>query len=282
MRGGEGCLSGRTYTKHVPDLRVITHYAERGSSVVHRMNPWTKVFVLLLIVALVTVVTDLAALVAVYAFTVAFYVGARLPAKLLIGWYTLPLVFVVTLAIMFVFTEPGGEIAGLDLGTTRIVVTDNGLTLMLKLAMRGLAVVTFSLATFMTTRYKHIVYIAHRTMPASLATMFLLTYRFLYVTSDELTNVIDTIHSRNGGLVRGVTRQSRMYAGIFGHTFIHAFDRAERISKAMESRGFDGSFPVVERVPKPSAKGIAAILALVSIIAVAVIDRYLGAGVVTI
>ena len=240
------------------------------------MNPWTKAAMLFFVVALVTVVTELVALLAIYAFTLAFYVAARLPVRLLVGWYTLPLVFVITLVIMFVFTEPGVEVAGFDLGTTRVAVTDNGLVLMTKLIVRALAVVTFSLAVFMTLRYKQVVYIARRTMPATMATMFLLAYRFLFVTTDELTNILDTMHSRNGNLVRGMTRQTRMFAGILGHAFIHAFDRAERISKAMESRGFEGEFPIAERVSWPGAMGIATISLSAALLVVAVIDRYFG------
>lgn len=269
-------MSRRTYSKHVPDVRMITHYADSGSSAAHRMNPWTKFAMLLLIVALVTVVTDLFVLLAVYAFALSFYICGRLPVKLLIGWYSLPLVFVVTLVIMFVFTEPGDEVAALELGSMKIAVTDNGLILMAKLIVRALAVVTFSLATFMTTRYMQVVYIAHKTMPSTIAAMFLLTYRFLFVTSDELTNVLDTLHSRNGNLVRGMTRQTRIFAGIFGHAFIHAFDRAERVSKAMESRGFNGRFPIVERVSRPGAAGIATISISAAVLAVAVADRYFG------
>ncbi len=271
-------MSRRTYTKHVPDVRMITHYAESGSSVIHRMNPWTKCVMLLIIVALVTVVTNLIILLAVYAFALLFYAFGRLPVRLLIGWYSMPLIFVVTLVIMFVFTEPGDEVASLELGATKLAVTDNGLILMAKLVVRALAVVTFSLAIFMTTRYMQVVYIAHRTMPTTIATMFLLTYRFLFVTSDELTNVLDTLHSRNGSLARGMTRQVRIFAGIFGHALIHAFDRAERISKAMESRGFDGRFPVVERVPRPGASGIATISIAAAALVVAVANRYFGLG----
>ena len=231
---------------------------------------------LFFVVAVVTVATDLVALLAIYAFTMAFYLAAKLPVRLLLGWYTLPLIFVITIVIMFVFTEPGEEVAGFDLGVVSISVTDNGLILMAKLVVRALAVVTFSLAAFMTIRYVQVVYIARKTMPATLATMFLLTYRFLFVTSDELTNVLDTMHSRNGNLVRGVTRQTRMFAGILGHAFVHAFDRAERISKAMESRGFEGEFPIAERVSRPGAPGIAAISLSAAVLAAAVVDRYFG------
>lgn len=268
-------MSRRAYTKHVPDVRLITHYAEKGSSPVHRMNPWTKALLLLMVVALVTVVMDTVALTMIYLFTLAFYAVARLPLRLLVGWYALPLVFVLTLIIMFVFTEPGEELVSVDAGALSFAITDNGVVLMTKLVLRALTVVTFSLAVFMTTRYKHVVYVARRTMPGLLSTMFLLTYRFLYVTSDEMTNLLDSVHSKNGSMAKGVLKQSRMFAGIFSHAFIHAFDRAERVSKAMEARGFDGDFPISDRVPRPSAGGVAAICAFGAVLAVAVMTRYL-------
>lgn len=268
--------SRKSYTKHVPDVRLITYYAEKKDSVIHRMNPWTKAAMLFFVVALVTVVMDMLALVAIYVFAIGFYVAAKLPLRLLLGWYLLPLVFVFTLVIMFVFTEPGSEVARLTIGSFTVAVTDNGLLLLTKLVIRALAVVTFSLAVFMSISYKHIVHIARRSMPGPLATMFLLTHRFLYVTSDEIANLLDAVHSKNGNMARGVFRQTKMFAGIFSHTFIHAFDRADRVSKAMESRGFTGDFPVSESVSAPRGRDIAVIGALATVLAIALISRYSG------
>jgi len=268
--------SRRSYTKHVPDIRLITHYAEKTDSIIHRVNPWTKAAMLFFIVALVTVVMDFLLLAVIYVFALGFYAAAKLPLKLLVGWYFLPLVFVLTLVIMFVFTEPGTEIARLTIGTLVIAVTDNGLILMAKLVVRALAVVTFSLAVFMTISYKHVVYIARRLMPGPLATMFLLTYRFLYVTSDEITDLLDAVHSKNGNMVRGMLKQTKMFAGIFAHAFIHAFDRADRVSKAMEARGFTGDFPIVERVSAPRPREIAVVGALTVFLVLALVSRYSG------
>lgn len=240
------------------------------------MNPWTKAALLFIVVGLVTVVTEIVALLAIYLFSLAFYACARLPVRMLVGWYTLPLVFVLTLAVMFLFTEPGDSVFRGDIGPVEVAVTDNGLLLMAKLVARALAVVTFSLAMFMTTRYRHVVYMAKRTMPGTMATMFLLTYRFLFVTTDQMTDILDAMHARNGTLARGVVRQSRLYAGIFAHAFVHAFERAERVSKAMESRGFVGEFPTTESVPRPSTVGVAMIAASVALLLVAVADRYTG------
>lgn len=271
-------MSRRSYTKHIPDFRLVTHFGETGTSVVHSANPWTKALLLVAIVALATVLTETVLLAVLLVLTLAVYALAELPLRVLIGWWTLPIMFVVTLTLLFVFTEPGEEVLGLTLGGSRLSVTDNGLLLMSKLLLRALAVVTFSLMVFMTTKYRHIASLARRTMPRTLATMFLLSYRFLFVTADEVSELMDAMHARNGGLVKGVTRQSRLFAGIFGHAFIHAFERAERISKAMESRGFAGEFPVTETAHRPSAGGLAVLVTALAAVAISAYARYFDQG----
>lgn len=258
----------------MPDFRYVTYFAETGSSMVHRMNPWTKLALLFFVVALVTVLLNVYAVLLLLAMTILFYLAARLPLKVLIGWWSLPVLFVLSLSILYVFTEPGTAFASLRLGGLKIAVTDNGLVLLANLMVKALAVVAYSLTVFMTTRYNHIVQIAYRSMPSTLATVFLLTYRFMFETADEFSDILDAMHSRSGSLAKGVGRRSRTYAGIFGLGFVHAFERAETISKAMEARGFTGSLPVTSGLPRPTFKGYALIGVAVVALAIAVYSRY--------
>jgi cobalt/nickel transport system permease protein len=222
----------------------------------------------------VVVLTDIYLLIALFAATIVFYAAGRLPLHLLLGWYTLPVLFVVTLAIMFVFTESGDPVVSFELFGDTVNITDNGIMLVLKLLLRALAVVTFSLAVFMTTRYVHTAHLATRLLPKPLAGIFLLSYRFNFETSDEMSDVMDAMYSRSGGLVKGMTRQTGMFASIFGLAFVHAFERAERISKAMEARGFSGEFPIMEHLPKPSSKGYALIVIVAALFAFVTYSRY--------
>lgn len=267
-------MSTRSYTKHIPDFRLVTHHAEAGDSPVHRMNPWTKAALLVVVVAFATVLTDAVLLSVLFIAALAFYAAARLPFGLLAGWLTLPVLFVVTLAIMFVFTEPGDEVLGMDILGDRVSVTDQGLVMLYKLLVRALSVVTFSLTLFMSTRYAQIAHLAQRLLPGALAGVFLLSYRFMFVASDEVTDVIDAMNARSARMVRGVLNQSKTYAGIFGLSFLHAFERAEDIAKAMESRGFTGTMPVSAKVPRPGAAGIAAIVVACLLLAIATYSRY--------
>ncbi len=45
-------MTRRAYSKHIPDFRYVTFFSERGTGIVHRANPWTK----LALLALVTLV----------------------------------------------------------------------------------------------------------------------------------------------------------------------------------------------------------------------------------
>lgn len=267
-------MSTRSYTKHIPDFRLVTHHAEAGDSPVHRMNPWTKAALLATVVAFATVLTDAVLLSILLLACIGVYALARLPFGLLVGWLTLPVMFVVTLAIMFVFTEPGDEVAGIDIMGERVSVSDHGVIMLYKLLVRALAVVTFSLTMFMSTRYAHIAHMAQRLLPGALASVFLLSYRFMFVASDEVTDVIDAMNARSARVVKGVVRQSKTYAGIFGLSFLHAFERAEDIAKAMESRGFTGEMPVSASVPRPGPGGVATVTVSCALLAIATYSRY--------
>ena len=273
-------MARRGYSSHVPDFRYMTFFAQNRTSMVHGMNPWTKLALLFIVVAFVTVVLDIWPMLVLLALALSFYLAARLPFKVLIGWWSLPVLFVVSLSVLYIFTEPGKSLAMLRLGGFRIGVTDNGLMLMFNLLVKALAVVTFSLTVFMTTKYNHIVHIAYRALPRTLATVFLLTYRFMFETADEFSDILDAMHSRSGGLAKGLTRQSRAFAGIFGLGFVHAFDRAETISKAMEARGFTGDLPVTDGLPRPSYKGYLLICAALAMLAISVYSRYFDSNLI--
>lgn len=267
-------MSRRSYSRHIPDFRLVTHIAESGRSTVHAMTPWTKAGLLVLSVLFVVILTDLYLLMVLFALSVAFYAAGRIPLTLLVGWYTLPVLFVATLTIMFVFTEPGTALVSFSILDSRIALTDNGVLLFVELLLRALTVVTVSLAVFMTTKYSYIASMASRVLPRPLDNIFLLSYRFTFETSDEMSDVLDAMHARNGNLLKGVSRQTRLFAGIFGLAFVHAFERAERIAKAMEARGFQGDFPATEPLPRPTYRGYALLALGAGALALVTYSRY--------
>lgn len=267
-------MSSKSFSRHIPDFRLVTHYAENHTSTIHRTNPWTKAILLVFVVLFVVMLRNSYLLAVLLVATVAFYAAARLPLTLLLGWYSLPVFFVLTIAVLFVFSEPGPQLASFDLLGTRVGLTESGVVLVVDLLMRALAAVTFSLAFFMTTKYTNIALIASKGLPKPLDNIFLLSYRFTFETSDEVADVLEAMRSRSGGLAKGISRQTKMFAGIIGLAFVHAFERAERIAKAMEARGFSGEFPMTERMPKMRFVDYVIIVVVALALAIVAYSRY--------
>lgn len=45
--------------------------------------------------------------------------------------------------------------------------------------------------------------------------------------------------------------QSRMFAEVFAILFIRSFERAERVRKAMDARGYNGTYTTNVQIPTP-------------------------------
>src|SRR5512137_80473 len=59
-------MSSASLSPHIPDLDLITYYAEKGDSIFSRSSPWTKGCLLVFVVLLVTVSRSLVLLLGLY------------------------------------------------------------------------------------------------------------------------------------------------------------------------------------------------------------------------
>ncbi len=74
-------MAGAMISEHIPDLDLITSYAERQDSFFSRVSPWTKFFMLILIVLMITLTRSLVILAALYGLILLVYGMAGLPIK---------------------------------------------------------------------------------------------------------------------------------------------------------------------------------------------------------
>ncbi|HVP93035.1 MAG TPA: cobalt ECF transporter T component CbiQ [Acidobacteriota bacterium] len=231
-------------------------YSENGQSLIHKSSPWTKIAFLLLLVSIVVMVQNLLMLLVVYAFAlVAYWVGG-LPKKKLLKWYLLPVFFVLVIAAVFIFNEPGLILIRMNIYGLSLGLTDAGLLLLMKLLVKSLTMVTFSFTLVMTTKYAQLVYLAKKLLPSPINSMFLLSYRFSFVIFENISTMLKAVRSRGGALVKGFLEKSRLYGAIFATSLIHSIEKAERVGKAMEARGFSGELPVYQTPPLPSLAGV--------------------------
>ncbi len=83
-------MSTASLSEHIPDIDLITSYAERQISVFSRVSPWTKFFLLILVVLMITITRNLIILASLYGLIMVIVVMAGLPVRKLVAWYTVP------------------------------------------------------------------------------------------------------------------------------------------------------------------------------------------------
>lgn len=248
-----------TLSSHVPDPRLITAYAERRDGPFHRLNPWTKVAVVPLLVLAVTASDSPVASGVVYAAVLAAYAAAGLPVGRLLRWYTLPVTFVATIVGPLAFGVPGTPLFAVPTPLGTLSLSVDGVVLFVDLACRALAVATYMLTFSMTTGYNELAYLLGRTLPSPLDQVALLTYRFTFVMLETVEELLVAVRGRGGSLAGGFRRNRRLYARVVGMTFLVALERSERLVTSMEARGYDGDITLYARVGRPPASELLAV-----------------------
>jgi cobalt/nickel transport system permease protein len=249
-------------SEHIPDLDLITYYAEKRRSPFSEVSPWTKIAILFLLIILITVTRNLALLVATYVMVLGCFLFAGLPLKKLFHWYTIPMVFVVSLVGIMIWSEPGVPLFTLPLPVIPLTLTDQGFILIVTLVVKALISITYSIFILMTTRYEYLSGVISRVFPSPLDQIFLMAYRFLFLTLAMTGQIIKAFRSRGGGVIASLKTQWRMLAEIFGLVFIRSFERAERVNKAMLARGFKGTYTTNATIPAPGFLGYVLLLSL--------------------
>lgn len=261
-------------SEHIPDIDLITFYAENRQSPLSVLSPWTKLGLLILLVILITVTRNLMLLIVTYAIVLAAFWYAHLPVKKLVQWYTIPLLFVISLIGIMVWSEPGIPLLTIPLLFTTLTLTDQGVILIITLTLKALISVTYTLLFIMSTRYEFLSGIISRIFPSPLDQIFLMAYRFLFLTFAMTGQIIKAVRSRGGGILASIRMQWRLFAGIFGLVFIRSFERAERVNKAMLARGFTGVYKTNMTLPGPCLREYAILIILTICIAVIAVQSH--------
>jgi cobalt/nickel transport system permease protein len=236
---------------HIPDLNLITYYAEKQNRIFARISPWTKLSALVLLILFITLSDTLWILAGLYAAVLILYILARLPVRRLFAWYLIPLLFVFSLVWIMAWVQPGKPVISFELVGITLALTDQGIILVATLVLKALVSVTYSFFFLMTTRYEHFSGMIYRVFPAPLDQIFLMAYRFLFLTLAMIGSMLKAVRSRGGGLIHSVRMQGRMFAEVFAILFIRSFERAERVRKAMDARGYNGTYSTGVRIPTP-------------------------------
>jgi cobalt/nickel transport system permease protein len=79
-------------------------------------------------------------------------------------------------------------------------------------------------------------------IPEKLVSLFILSYRYIFLLDGRLSVTLVSMRLRIPE--SGSVRLWRSFAAVFASAIVRAVYRAQKVSTAMVSRGFDGVFPV--------------------------------------
>jgi cobalt/nickel transport system permease protein len=195
---------------------------------VHRLDPRVKVIATMLF--LFTVISfpkyEVAALAPFFLFPVLLTTIGEIPVAILIGIFN-PLLDTRTVAV----------ISGIPISA--------GVVSFLSILMKFALTVSAALLLIATTSFPGVCHALRRLgLPSLFVSQLLFLYRYIFVLMEEAMRITRARDMRSFG-TRGLGKV--VFVRLVGVLFLRAVDRAERIYRAMLSRGFQGDIPTLSR-----------------------------------
>ncbi len=194
--------------------------------------------------------------------------GSRLPLAWVRGRLLLFAIASLPFLLVLPFTLSGD---GWDIG--RVHVAEAGLQTGGAVFCRGLAIGCFSLILLGTAPIHHTLAAAHKLwLPGLLVQLTLLAYRYAFLLADETRRLRVALRTR-GFRMRGTRHGYRTLAHATGALLVRSADRAETVSAAMRTRGFNGTFHTLHAFHTRFADIISCVLLAAAIVALVLWDR---------
>jgi energy-coupling factor transport system permease protein len=248
-------------------------------SLIHRLDPRTKILATLALGVVVLVVRGFPGLAAVAGLIALILLASRIqPGYVLRGLRPLFWLILLTVALQIFFGQEGGHPV---FHRGPVVITRENLTLALFYGARfALLVVATSLMTFTTSPveltdglerllapFRRIGVPAHE-----LALMMTIAIRFIPTLAEETDKIMKAQTARGAEFSRGnLVQRARSLTALLVPLFVSAFRRAEALALAMEARGYRGGDQrtrMRELVLRPRDYAAFAVLASIVVLAV--------------
>jgi energy-coupling factor transport system permease protein len=254
-----------------------------GDSLVHRLNPLTKILWTLFILVAALLFSDYRYLLALLASVLAAAAAAGIIRQILAEITGLLVFALILFTIQALFYDLGEPVFYLVAGG-RLPVTNQGLLSGLAMAARMMTLVLSFLVFTATTRTQDIVLILVEKIkiPYDYAFMFITALRFIPTFLGEVRQVSQAQQAR-GHAVEGINpfKKIRAYAPVTVPLVLISLNKAEQLAMAMETRGFGGGPRTYLRDPGLGAVDYCLIALLALALTLAIIARISGYGVIT-
>jgi len=210
----------------------------RLDSLIHRWDArWKLVAFALFVLAAAAVDHPWIALLAL-GISCAALLPCGLPFRLVLRRMAVVHFFLIPCVVILSLTAPGDPVR---IGF--VTWSHQGMVLASTLYLRALAIVTASLVLIYSTPMNTLLRAGERLrIPNVLIQIALLTYRYLFTLGWELDRIRLALVTR--GFRYRTSRQTyRTLANVVGVMLVHSLERADRVYRAMQCRGYSGSIP---------------------------------------
>ena len=218
----------------------IDKYASLKSPI-HEFDPRAKILTFTFLIFLFVFVSDIKLAAINLLFAVLLLLISRLPLKFVFDRVKVVFLFVLPILIIMSLTVKGSELASIY----GVSVTYEGVRYGSLIVTRATAAVTLLLTMLGTMRFDTTIKALHMLkVPGSLVQMLMFTYRYIFVLWDEFSRMWRAMSCR-GFTLRANRYALSMLGNVVGMLIVKSYERADRVYKAMISKGYRGT-----RTPK--------------------------------
>lgn len=168
------------------------------------------------------------------------------PLKRYLRLLLVPLTFLLTGVLTLMVNQlsnAGPAIVSIHLFGNVYGITGVSLERGFRILMRAFGAVTCLYFFSLNTPMNSFLSLLRRKTPGMLVELMELIYRFIFIVWEEAVRIHTAQASRLG--YNGFRRSVQSLGELVANVFIRAFRRVDRISNALESRGFEGSFELL-------------------------------------
>lgn len=214
----------------------IDRYASLNSPM-HRFDPRAKIIAFLVLTFSIVLIPDLKIVFIGLCFAIFLLILSRIPIAFVLGHLKWVAMFVLSFFVILAFTFPGEEIAKFYF----LSITAEGLYTGSLITIRAFSAVILIFPMIGTMRFDTTIKaLESLKVPNSLVQMLMFTYRYIFVFADEFQRVWTAMGAR-GFKLRTTLYALRTIGKAMGMLFVRSYERAERVYRAMRSRGYTGN-----------------------------------------
>jgi len=163
---------------------------------------------------------------------------SRIPVRFVLRSLRAPFLLLLLMAFLLLLTGGGEPL--LDWRGPALSLT--GLRLAAVIAVKALTIFLLFVSLFGTAPVHHTLKaMAYFKIPATLITLLLFTYRYIFLYTEELGRLFVAARLRGYSLQKGL-RHLGSNAGVLVTLLIRGYEQGERVQAAMCLRGFEGTF----------------------------------------